>query len=200
MLISLYLLIAIACAVLLVIMMFFADFGGDFDSGFDLGADIDMDAGADIGYGDFGGPGISPLSVPVILVFGTVFGGVGAILEGLGWDEVVVPFVAGLAAAGVSGTLFVLLVKVFVKTQATTQVDAHALVGRDAETTMPVGPDGPGQIMIVTEERGRTLYPAYSDDAIPSNTIVRLVGIEGNGFMVETKRTPKRRSKTGVGD
>jgi len=84
--ISVYLIIAIVCAVLLAVtvalggLIDHVDFGGhDFDIG---GHDVDMggvDAGGD--YGEFHGPGISPLSLPIMLAFGTTFGCVGALLE-----------------------------------------------------------------------------------------------------------------------
>jgi hypothetical protein len=61
------------------------------------------------------------------------------------------------------------------------------LVGKDGETTMPIKPGSPGQIMVVTEERGRTLVQAVSDVDIPTNAMVSIVEVVGNGVKVVLK-------------
>jgi hypothetical protein len=44
-----------------------------------------------------------------------------------------------------------------------------------------------GQIIVVTEERGRTLLSAVADEPIPQDTIVEIKAIVGNGVRVERK-------------
>ncbi len=192
MMISIYLVIAIICAILLAVMAAFADFGGDMDMDVDVDVDIDID-GVDGGYGDFQGAGISPLSGPIVLVFGTIFGGAGTIFEWMDLPFMLVPVLAVIVGVALTGVIFVMLVKVFVKTQATTQVKLSSLIGKDAETTMPIQPEESGQIMVLTEERGRTLLTATADVEISSNTVVTIIGLEGGGVKVEPKRRPRKR-------
>jgi len=186
--ISLYLMVAIICALLLVIMAAFSDFGHiDTDVDVDIGADMDVDGGMDLGHGDFHGGDISPLSIPVILVFGTVFGATGSIFEGILENQLLVPVYATLLGLAVTAVVFVILVKVFIKTQAHTQVDLKELVGSECETTMPISADAPGQIMVITDERGRTLLTATSNVSIPTNTVVKITKVVGNGVSVIPK-------------
>jgi len=187
--ISLYLIVAIVCALLLIIMAAFSDFGDlDTDVDVDIGADMDVDGGIDLGHGDFHGGDISPLSIPVILVFGTVFGATGSIFEEILSNQILVPVYATLIGIAVTAVVFVILVRVFIKTQAHTQVDLAELVGAECETTMPIKPGSPGQIMVITDERSRTLLTATSDVNIPTNAMVTITKIVGNGVSVIPKR------------
>lgn len=183
MVISIYLAVAIVCAILLAISAMFSDFGGDMDADADIdGVDADFDG--DVGHGDFSGAGITPLSVPVLLVFGTLFGAFGTIFEGMEFDVYMVPlFSLGIATVITIG-VFLTLVRVFIKTQATTQVDLKELIGKEGETTMPIKEGAPGQIVIVTEQRGRTLLHAISDSDISTNSVVKITEVVGNGVKV----------------
>ncbi len=183
MVISFYLIIALVCGLLLIVMAAMGGIG-DMDMDMDMDVDVDMDMDMDIGHGDFGGMGISPLSVPVILTFATLFGGFGAIFEGMEYDVYIVPMYALGIAAAITALIFIILVKFFIKTQATTQVNLKDLIGMEAETTMPIRPKAPGQIMVITEERGRTLLSAVSDVDIPTNTMVKITGVVGIGVRV----------------
>ena len=102
-----YLIIAIICGLLLLVM---AALGGHGDSGLDVGHGPDVD----VGHGDFSGTGISPLSIPILLVFGTMFGCVGGILEALEWDALLTPIVGLAVSAIITAVTYVILVKVFV--------------------------------------------------------------------------------------
>lgn len=186
--VSLYLIVAIICAVLLGITAVFADFGGDMDVDVDTSIDIDTGVDADLGHGDFHGAGITPLSIPVALVFGTLFGATGTIFEAMEYNVFMVPVFAVVVATVVTAIIYVILVKFFIKTQATSQVNVRALVGKVGETTMPITSNSPGQIMVITDERGRTLLTAVSDIDIPTNTIVEITGIEGNGVRVKSRK------------
>jgi hypothetical protein len=173
--ISIYLLICLICGILLIVMgMFgFGDFG-DFD--FDTG-DIDLDTGDfDMGHGDMGG--LSPLSLPIMLSFGTSFGAFGVIFSSMEFDVVLVPILAALVSVGVAALMFFLMVKIFVQTQVNTSVNMAKLTGREAVVTIAIRPPEVGQIMVSTPERGRTLVTAMAEDNIPSGVnvfIVRMV-------------------------
>lgn len=179
--ISIYILIAIVCAVLLFIMVAAGDFGADAD--FDV--DLDVDADIDIGHGDFGGTGISPLSVPILLVFGTGFGSVGAILEVLEVDKLIVPVVATAISALITAVTFVVMVKVFIKTQGSTAVGMKDLVGKEGMTSIPIKKGEPGQIVVTTEVRGRIQASAVADQDIPTNTLIKVIGLSGDSVKVE---------------
>ena len=184
--ISIYVLITLICGILLIIMGIFG-FGdvGDFD--LDT-ADFDLDAGDfDLDHGDIGG--MSPLSLPLVLSFGTVFGLFGTLFTTMNMDPIYVPLLAAAISAGISALLFFVMLKVFVQTQTSTDVSFKQLVGREATVTVPIRPPGVGQIMVITEERGRTLITATADDVIPTDSIVtidRLVG--STAYVKELKK------------
>ena len=178
MIISIYLLIAIICGVLLLIMAAMGGLG-DFDADFDV--DVDFDAG----HGDFGGAGISPISVPILLAFGALFGSAGAIFEDIGqYSALEVPLYSVIVATAITSILFVILVKFFVKAQGTTEIKLKDLVGMTGETTMPTKPGVPGQVMVITDERGRTLVSAVSDVDIPTNSDVKIIGLVGSSLKI----------------
>ncbi len=189
--ISIYLIIAIVCAILLIISVALGgiadhdfDFGGqDIDLG---GAEVDV-GGPDAGYGDFHGAGISPLSLPIVLAFGTTFGSVGALFEQAGYDPYIIPLIAVIASVVVAGVLYVLIVKMFVKTQASSNVSPMSLIGRDATVTVAIQPGKLGQVLVITEERGRTLLPAISDQVIPTDTAVTVGEVVGGSVRVKRK-------------
>jgi membrane protein implicated in regulation of membrane protease activity len=185
--ITLYLVIALVCGITLIVMALFGfgDFG-DFD--FDSGPDVDVGVGHfEGGYGD-AGAGLSPLSFPLILSFGTSFGAFGTIFTSMGWNPLYVPIVSGLISVGISAIMFFLLVKIFVKTQVTTQVSYKNLLGKTAEVTIPIKPGVDGQILVITEERGRTLMDATSEEELKTGSKVTIHKIIGSTAMV-TKET-----------
>jgi len=184
--ISIYVLITLICGILLIVMgMFgFGDFG-DFD--LDT-ADIDVDAGGfDLDHGDIGG--LSPLSLPLILSFGTVFGLFGTLFQTMNMDPIYVPLLAAAISALISALLFFIMLKLFVQTQTSTTVSFKDLVGREATVTIPIRPPRVGQIMVITEERGRTLITATADEEVKTDSIViidRLVG--STAYVKEMKK------------
>ena len=184
--ISIYLLICLICGILLIVMgMFgFGDFG-DFD--FDAG-DLDIDTGDfDMGDGDVSG-GLSPLSLPIMLSFGTSFGAFGVIFTSMEFDPLVVPVLAIIVSIGISALMFFVMLKVFVQTQVDTTVDLKKLVGQEAHVTVAIKPPAIGQIMITTKERGRTLITATSEDDIPSGTTVIIEKMVGSTAYVKQEK------------
>lgn len=180
---SIYLVIAIVCGITLIVMALFG-FGDIGDMDFDVSPDVDLDAGHfEGGHGDVGA-GLSPLSLPLILSFGTSFGAFGTIFTSMGWNPLYVPIVAALISLGISALMFFILLKVFVQTQANTQIIYKKLEGRTAEVTVPIKPEVNGQILVITEERGRTLLTASSDEEIKPGTQVTIIKIAGSTAIV----------------
>ena len=188
---SIYLVIAMICGITLIIFAIFG-FGdiGDVDLGFDF--DASPDVGVDVGhfepgYGD-AAAGLSPLSLPIVLSFGTCFGAFGTAFTAMEWNPVMVPMVSALLSFGVSAILFLIMVKIFVQTQANTQISYSSLVGKTAQVTIPIKPGTQGQIMVLTEERGRTLLAASSEEEIKTDSIVTIHEIAGGTAVVRIKR------------
>jgi membrane protein implicated in regulation of membrane protease activity len=188
--ISVYLIIAIVCAILLMIMAFMGGFGGDAEIG---GHDVDvgghdMDMGHyDAGHGDYSGSSLSPLSIPVLLVFFTTFGSVGAILEATGLNWLVVPAVAAVCGVAMAGLLYVVVLKALVKSQGSTDTTPSELVGLDGLVTIAIKEGEPGQVVVSTEKRGRTTVKATAKGPIDSNVAVKVIGIAGDAVIVQKK-------------
>ena len=192
--ISIYLIIAIVCAILLIVSVALGGLADhDIDLGghdFDLGgaeADIGGPEGPDMGYGDFHGAGISPLSLPIVLAFGTTFGSVGALLELGSLDAYVIPLIAIVASVAVAGIMYFAISRMFVKTQASSNVNPRDLLGRDATVSVAIRPGKLGQVLVVTEERGRTLMPAIADETIPTDAAVTIIEIAGGSARVKKR-------------
>ncbi len=163
--------IMIAFIVLLFLVMALGDIGGiDFDHDVGLGTDI--------------GGGVSPLSLPIISSFGAAFGGFGTIFEFLGYGVVLTPILAAVCAGLVGAGMYVVMLNVFVKTQAETKVDLESLVGYKGQVLVPVRPGSPGQIVVVTEARGRTLLQAVADQEITTDEHVVVDSVVGNSVKV----------------
>ncbi len=162
--------IMIAFIVLFFLVMALGDIGG-----------IDFDH--DVGVGDMGG-GVSPLSLPIIASFGAAFGGFGTIFELLQFGPVLTPILAAACAGLVGAGMYVLMLNVFVKTQAETKVDLETLVGYKGQVLVPIRPGQPGQIVVVTEARGRTLLQAIADQEISTDEHVVVDSVVGNSVKV----------------
>jgi hypothetical protein len=179
---SMYLFIAIICGTLLIVI---ALLGGDF--GVDLDTDVDLDIGTDVDVGGFDA-GLSPLSLPVVLTFGTCFGGFGAMFEALEYGKFTTPLLSAAISAGISALLYVIIERLFVKTQATSSVKLRNLIGMDAVTSIQIKEGQQGQIVVITEERGRTLLPAISEEDIGTDQTVIIESFAGEAAIVRTKK------------
>jgi membrane-bound ClpP family serine protease len=159
----------IAFFILLLLVLILGDIGGiDFDH--DIGTDVDT--------------GLSPLSLPVVAVFGTSFGGYGTLLEILGFSPIVVPILAAVFAGLTAGGMYAVMLNVFVKTQAETRVDLETLAGYKGQVLVPIRPGQPGQIVVITEARGRTLLQAIADEPIGTDEHVVVDSAVGNSVKV----------------
>lgn len=164
-LLTVYVIITIVFFLLLLLSVFL---GGDMD------VDLDLDGG-----------GMSPVSLPVISVFMVTLGAMGTILTYSGVHPALTPLISMVTAGIVSGIAFWIILNVFVKTQANTVVRKSDLLGNDAEVSISIKSDRPGQIMVVTQARGRVNYTAYADGEIATGTPVRIKEKRGDGFLVE---------------
>ena len=187
---TIYIGITVVFTVLLFVM---AVTGGLFDIGADVGG-VDV-GGADLGdighdvaadAGQFSGAGISPLSLPILFAFGAFFGAFGTVLESFqSLPSISVPFVAAGASAVITALVYYFLVQVFAKSQVTTTYDLKDLVGTRGEVTVPVKPGMRGQVLVVTDARGRTLLSAISTQDLKTGDRVQITGVEGNALVVE---------------
>ena len=165
--------IMIAFFILLVLVLVLGDIGGiDFDH--DIDTDVDT--------------GLSPMSLPIVAVFGASFGGYGTLLETVGFgpvlSPVLVPVLAMVFALLTAGGMYVVMLNVFVKTQAEARVDLESLKGFRGQVLVPIRPGQPGQIVVVTEARGRTLLQAIADEAIGTDEHVVVDSAVGNSVKV----------------
>lgn len=177
--INIYVLIALICGLLMVTMFIFGDFGGDMD--------VDVDVGhIELGYGDFDA-GLSPLSLPIMLMFGTSFGTFGYLFEQVVDNAFIVPFLSIGVSAVVAGIMYFLVLNIFVKTQTSSDIKLSDLIGQDAVVSIPIKEGSIGQIIVTTEERGRTILSAVSDEEIPSDSIVAITKVMGDGVFVKKK-------------
>jgi len=177
---SLYVWIALISLLFLVVLVALGGFG------MDIGGDVDADL--DLDYGDFSGPGLSPLSLPLVAAFGTTFGSVGALLDGTNVGDLVTAAIAAACAVLISGSMYWAVSRFLVRQQASTDVRPAALVGRDAQVLVPIGPASQGQILVITEERGRSLFPAIANEEIGRDAIVEITGFTGGVANVRKKR------------
>ncbi len=164
--------IMIAFFIILVLVLVLGDIGGiDFDH--DIDTDVDT--------------GLSPMSLPIVAVFGASFGGYGTLLETVDFGPIgpiLVPVLAMVFALLTSGGMYVVMLNVFVKTQAETRVDLESLKGFRGQVLVPIRPGQPGQIVVVTEARGRTLLQAIADEAIGTDEHVVVDSAVGNSVKV----------------
>ncbi len=166
---SIYTWIMIAFIVLLLLVLVMGDIGG---------VDFDHDVPSNVGTG------VSPLSLPILATFGTAFGGFGTIFEALNFGGLWTPILAAIFAGLVGGGMYVLMLNVFVKTQAETRVDLQELKGYKGQVLVPIRPGQPGQIVVVTEARGRTLLQAIADQEIGTDEHVAIDSVVGNSVKV----------------
>jgi hypothetical protein len=167
---SSYTLIMLVFFIFLLVVLILGGLGDVFDFGGDIGTDVDT--------------GLSPISLPIIGAFGTAFGAFGTIFEGLGYGPGVTALLATAFAALIAGGMWFFMVNVFVKAQAETRVNLAELAGYKGQVSVPIRPGQPGQVVVVTEARGRTLLQAIADDAIGTDEHVVIETVVGNSVKV----------------
>ena len=119
----------------------------------------------------------------------------GTILEALEWDTYVVPIVALAISGLMTAIIFVIMVKVFIQTQGSTAVGLADLVGLEGLVTIQVTAKEPGQVVVVTDNRGRVTAPAIAKEQIPTNSQIRVIGVVGDSVMIEKINEPRNEPK-----
>ncbi|MBN1390014.1 MAG: hypothetical protein JXA22_05170 [Candidatus Thermoplasmatota archaeon] len=187
-----YAVLGLASLVVLLLMMI----SGGLDLGVD-GGDMDLDTGADLG----GGHDLGVLSLPIILSFTTAFGATGAILTYFDVNRVATPFISAIGALSLAGILFLVVNYFFKHFQSDSTVRFNDLVGSKASVTVPISPGQEGQIVLFTEQRGRTLIPAVSSRKLPNNAQVVITGVSGDAVTVmlnsEWKKMKQKKNASG---
>jgi membrane protein implicated in regulation of membrane protease activity len=184
----LYAAIGLASLVILIIMLVFGGLDFDFDFG---DVDVDIDTGMDVGLD--GGPGF--FSLPILLGFFTGFGGIGALLTYYEVNAIATPFIAGLGAILIASILFLIINYFFKHFQSDSTVRFNDLIGRKASVSVPISPGQEGQVVLFTEQRGRTLVPAVSQKSLPNNAQVVITGVSGDSVKVISLSEWKKRKK-----
>ena len=87
----------------------------------------------------------------------------------------------------ISGGMFLFVARFLVRSQASTEVSEERLIGGKGQVTVPILPGSQGQILVITEERGRSLFPAVAAEAIPRDAIVEILGFTGGVANVRRK-------------
>lgn len=181
----LYLGIGILAFVGLLLVLIFGGIAAiDFDVDIDIPG-IDVDIGgpdADIG----GGPG--PFSLPVLLGFLSAFGALGSILTYYNMYPAMTPFVSAGGAILVSIVMFLIIQWMFKHFQSDSTLSFDSLKGKKATVTVSIKKGLEGQIVLFTDQRGRTLVPAVSDENIPENTRVVIVDVLGDSVKVRSMK------------
>jgi len=212
--ISFYLIICLVGVILLVIFAILGGFGAaaegadvDVDVGHDLDIGHDVDVGHDIDVGhdvDVGDADIdagmdaslSPLSLPIILVFVTSFGAFGMVLEVFDFNWIHIPFISAGIGVLIAGLMFFVMLKIFAATQSTSVVPLQKLVGMKAKVSVSIKTGNEGQIVVVRPERGRMLIGAIANENIPRDSVVEILEVVGD--VVRVNRIKKGKKKQAV--
>jgi membrane protein implicated in regulation of membrane protease activity len=161
------------------------DLPGDVDI---PGADIHI-GGPDLPAGGIDAPdvSVSPLSPITIASFVTAFGAIGVLTTQLFQTD---PRFSLLWATGgalaISGMMFLFYSQVLIRSQGSSEVRRRELIGLEAEVTVPISENSPGQVTYVAKS-GRMTSMARSVDgqAIPRGRFVRIVSMIGPQVLVQ---------------
>jgi membrane protein implicated in regulation of membrane protease activity len=170
---------------------------GGVDAGVDAHVDAGVDAHADAGVhhdggggdhagGDSDARGLSPVSPMILSLFATYFGGFGFLFTmGLpGQDWLIQMFLDIIATVILSVGSYYALVKMFVKSQASSVHTVEEMVGLTGEVTIAIPKDGAGVVDYVVHGT-RVSGPARSAGPIPRGATVKIVKIVNNVLTVE---------------
>jgi len=158
-------------------------------------ADAQVDVGAHVHGGDLhstmGDQVHFPLLSPVVLaMFISTFGGSGLIFKKvLGFPLAGHLPLAAVSAVGVALAVAYLFYKIFQLASGSSEASTEETVGSEAEVVTAIPADGVGEIAYIVKE-SRMNAPARSADgkAIGGHTMVKIVKILGNVFVVEKAR------------
>lgn len=160
-----------------------ADAGGD--AGVDAGADHDV-GGHDAGGDHDGARGLSPVSPLVLSLFATYFGAFGFIFT-FGFpslNEILIALLAVVATVVLSAGSYFALVRLFVKSQASSVHQSAEVIGSLGEVTTAIPKGGVGVVDYVA--RGsRVSNSAKSAEPCARGDTVRITKVVNNVLHVE---------------
>lgn len=177
-----YLIVGASSFIILLLMMIF----GGLDLGFDGGPDLDIDIGdVDLDI-DTGGPGV--FSLPVLLSFLSCFGGLAALFTYFDVGPILSPAISAGASLLFASLLFLMVRYFFRVFQSDSTVKYGKLLGKKATVTIPIRRGMEGQVSLFTEQRGRTLIPAFADRAFTNNAEVYILESQGDTVKIGSKK------------
>lgn len=147
-----------------VIISILGSFGGDHDGGCDHGCGMDASHGdggghdfhSDASHEGASGSGLSPFSPLMVATFSTLFGGLGFISLGTFEMLKIIPTsISNVVSVLISSSLGIILssyfsyflVKIFVKTETTSNLSISKLIGSEAEVTVDLEPGKVGEVV-----------------------------------------------------
>ncbi len=171
--------------VFMIACIFFGHVIGGHDA--DIGSGGHAEAGADSSDGS----GVSIFSPTVIASFVTGFGGFGIIFQQIEWAKK--PYVSAplaiICAVVVAGITLVILRRIFIETQSSSESKVADLIGKDATVITAIPEKGVGEITYV---HGGSRYNApareESGAAVSSGSLVKITKIVGAQFYVKTQK------------
>lgn len=170
--------------ILLVGMLVVGDlFGGDHDLG---GHDVTVDHGGDADYG----AGPSVFSVRMMAAFLTAFG-VGGVVGR--YYELSHPAASGVGVVCgfVMATLVYQFAKLLYSQQASSEIRMTSLVGKTAEVSVAIPPNGIGQVALtVAGERSEHIARSAEGGALPRGAEVVVTGLRGDSLVVASAAPP----------
>jgi len=132
--------------------------------------------------GDHGGPSI--LSTRVLSVFVTAFGGAGALATNYGFSLPAASAI-GFGSGVVFGGIIYYFARFLFGQQASTEVRASDIAGRDARVVIAIPANGIGQVRVhVGEELVDKVAKSHDGAAIPENSIVKIEQAMGEMVVV----------------
>jgi hypothetical protein len=170
------------------------DFDADFDADIDVdagGGDVDLDMDADADAGISGHP--SPLSIPIVLVFLTSFGALGMLLEGFEVFWIYVPVISAVVAIVIAALVFVIMIKVFAATQASSVIPLRKLIGLKGTVSVPIKKGTEGQVVVVPPNGGRILVGAIADQEIKTDAVIEVLEVVGDVVRVKKRKAGKKK-------
>jgi membrane protein implicated in regulation of membrane protease activity len=168
----------------------FAVISGLLSGVFSGGAEAHVDAGGAHGGVADGSVHFSPLSPVTLATFIASFGGAGIIFKKvLGWPAAAHLPLAAVSAFAVAGVVFWLFYKMVSSTQASSTAREGEAIGLEAEITVPIPPDGVGQIAYTVAGLRQTGMAKTADGKeLPAALTVKITKQIGDTYVVEKLR------------
>jgi membrane protein implicated in regulation of membrane protease activity len=178
------------------------DAGGDGVDGVDVGhaGDAgDAGGGGHDGHGSESGGegGLSPFSPLMLATFATLFGGLGLVATGLFQVIPIVPanvagvvgmFAAAALSVVLSSYLSFFLVRLFVKSETSSNISSAKLIGREAEVSLEIEPGRTGEVTYLVAGSRQSSMARLAEGVaatIKSGQVVEIVSIVDHVMLVK---------------